>query len=56
MGRKDRLKGRRFLTEVKMKTKKLMILIMSIVMAFGMMLFFSACDETDGQDTEPESK
>ena len=35
-----------------MKTKKLMILIMSIVMAFGMMMFFAACDETDGQDAE----
>ena len=35
-----------------MKTKKLMILIMSIVMAFGMMMFFAACDETDGQDEE----
>ena len=55
MGRKDRLKGRRFLTEVKMKTKKLMILIMSIVMAFGMMMFFSACTETDQQqDAEQE--
>ena len=32
-----------------MKTKKLMILIMSIVMAFGMMMFFAACTETDEQ-------
>ena len=47
MGRKDRRKGRRFLTEVNMKTKKLMIMIMSIVMAFGMMMFFAACTETD---------
>ena len=38
-----------------MKTKKLMILIMSIVMAFGMMMFFSACTETDQQqDAEQE--
>lgn len=35
-----------------MKTKELMILIMSIVMAFGMMMFFAACSETDGQDAE----
>ena len=32
-----------------MKTKKLMIMIMSIVMAFGMMMFFAACTETDEQ-------
>lgn len=38
-----------------MKIKKLMILIMSIVMAFGMMMFFSACTETDQQqDAEQE--
>jgi len=38
-----------------MKAKKLMILIMSIVMAFGMMMFFSACTETDQQqDAEQE--
>ena len=38
-----------------MNTKKLMILIMSIVMAFGMMMFFSACTETDQQqDAEQE--
>ena len=38
-----------------MKTKELMILIMSIVMAFGMMMFFSACTETDQQqDAEQE--
>ena len=32
-----------------MKTKKLMIMIMSIVMAFGMMMFFASCTETDEQ-------
>ena len=38
-----------------MKTKKLMILIMSIVMAFGMMMFCAACTETDEQqDAEQE--
>ena len=35
-----------------MKTKKLLILIMSIVMAFGLMMIFTACDDTEGQDTD----
>ncbi len=35
-----------------MKKKKLIILIMSIVMSFGLMMVFSACDDTDGQDAE----
>ena len=32
--------------------KKLSILMMSVVMAFGMMIAFAACAETEGQDTE----
>lgn len=32
-----------------MNKKKLMILVMSVVMAFGMMLVFTACGDTDGQ-------
>ena len=35
-----------------MKLKKLMIIMMSIVMAFGMMMFFAACTETEEQDAE----
>ncbi len=32
--------------------KKLSILMMSVVMAFGLMIAFAACAETEGQDTE----
>ena len=35
-----------------MKTKKLMILIMSVVMAFGLTMVFTACDDTDSQSTD----
>lgn len=38
-----------------MKTKKLMILILSVVMAFGLTIAFAACGETEEQDAEQAS-
>ena len=35
-----------------MNMKKLMALIMSVVMALGMTLMFTACDETESQDAD----
>ena len=39
-----------------MKTKKLMILIMSIVMAFGMMIFIAACSETTDEQQDADQQ